>query len=107
MSPLAYLLTAPRWGRISQEQFLSVRVGMTQKQVEGIIGYPPGNYARPGWVRFDDCNYVGAQHWVSDNGELFVWFDRDGCVRDVKYSFILHFGEPPSFIERLRSWLRL
>jgi len=39
---LVYLLATPPRPRITKEQFLAVKEGMTRAEVEKVLGHPPG-----------------------------------------------------------------
>jgi len=48
-----------------------------------------------------------GEYWVSDDGELYVWFDGDGRVDLVQHYPLASAGKPLTLAEQIRSWLGL
>jgi hypothetical protein len=84
-------------GRISRRNFEKIRVGMTTKEVEDILG-PQGDYStRP-------IELAGhTPHWMTNNAVIWVWFDSHGRV--VSKDFVV--PRSASFLEKLGLWLGL
>src|SRR4051812_18243169 len=82
---LALWLTSPGH-HITPERFEHIEVGMTQQEVETVLGGPAGDYswgAEP-WVESSKtmelllCRVVRTQTWVGDDAAIEVGFDRQG-----------------------------
>src|SRR5262245_7810076 len=95
---------------IEYDRYRQIQVGMTLKEVESVLGYPPGVYVGPEGVRprnrlFDDTpgepvewvadrfSPVTRQHSVTETHfgmVIRVWFDENGRVarkRTVEYEY--------------------
>lgn len=85
-----FLWTLPE---VSRADFERIQVGMTQAEVEAIIGGPPGEYAgyKPPWhYRSLESPFavIGTERkkWTGDGGVIYVGFDvDDGKVRWTKF----------------------
>ena len=65
---------------ISVESYYRIRVGMTQQQVEGILGGPPRNDSDR--TCFTHCSPMeNHKVWVGHDVLIFIWFNDDGTVR--------------------------
>jgi hypothetical protein len=83
---------------ISRQQFASIQVGMSQTEVEAVLG-PPGDYRssesaddrstpqpgdRLGARNFD--RYGSLEMWLTDTAYVFVEFDASGKVCSGHFS---------------------
>src|SRR5262249_11881164 len=90
----------------TQEVSANIKSGMTEQEVEAIVGCPPGDYTtRP----YDDpptthgCFlFSKSALWVSDSGMIRVTFNAHGIVSDVEFSS-LHYEA--SWIDKFLDWL--
>ena len=95
------------WHRIStREMFECIKNGMTRKEVEEILGVPPGDYSPGGHVGFGggeaghwlfDC-HSSIESWAAETGKIYVQFDERGTV--VRKGFADAF-------ERSNLWTRV
>lgn len=82
-------LSNPAKVNIDRRTAEQIRVGMTEQEVEDIVGGPADNYPdKDGWVmpycaiaRFDE-----GRAWTSCHGNLNVVFDDNGRVTSVFYA---------------------
>jgi len=114
-------LTAPRH-RITEENFEAIQKGMTEEEVEAILGVPAGVYvsgARTGWYRLSEGrgfslkgpvliwlfggNEWVAKEWVAKEISVVVWFHKDGRVAQTCKGWTESGNEP--FLAKLRRWL--
>jgi hypothetical protein len=115
-SPTKHHITAGTIGCIKE--------GMTQEEVEAIVGAPPGNYAggrsfavylagpsAPRWgQRWESTKVRGladlhAAEWVGDEAAVEVWFAQDGRACVVVPGVVVRLKDP--FVNKLRRWLGL
>jgi hypothetical protein len=73
--------------RIDLDTAEKVCAGMTQRQVEGLFGVPPGDYSsQPGTMHCEGVaeRWPGLRRedWTADEGGAVVYFDADGRVAD-------------------------
>lgn len=95
---------------INRDGFERIRVGMTEEEVESVLGRPPGDYStRVHWtfgethgVIRDWCQWTEEKRWKSDEGEIAVYFDA-GCVVHTEYNFL----RDKSYLDRFRRRLGL
>jgi hypothetical protein len=104
---LVLWLTAPRH-RVSHLGWEGIEVGMTQTEVEQVLGGPPGNYAStPYGIMRRQIVPQGAtslKEWRGEEGVIDVWFGLDGKVVDA-YWVELGYPIHESLLTRLRRWL--
>jgi hypothetical protein len=122
----------PRSPRFSEEQFDRIQEGMTQPEVEAVLGCPPGNYtgnnrlltslpirSEFGLSSLRISPTGNFKEWVADTPEpLFT--DEHGPSRQRALGISLNFSDdgkmkgkyhatytytPPSLLERLRAWV--
>jgi hypothetical protein len=92
------LAACDAWGgsRLRSENYAQIQIGMTQAEVEELLGAPPGDYGkflfeRPGFPsletledftrRFPRWRYLSrAETWVDDRNRIVIWFDADNVV---------------------------
>jgi hypothetical protein len=75
--------------RINEESFGRIKIGMTQAQVEEIIGAPPGDYGVSKCeldVWHSDSMRLPAwtcKQWLGQHDAITVWLDAEGKVADL------------------------
>jgi hypothetical protein len=102
-------LTAP-WKGITIEKYEAIKVGMTEEEVEAILGtkgevYPSSKrsgfyFATSGWRMSSDC--VGKE-WVGKKIAVCCRFDEAGRVA-IKFRGFAPPIEKDSFLDKLRRW---
>ena len=77
---------------VTQANYERIREGMTLREVENLLGGPPGNYSRipdkeAGLWTIDpsrpDLNrqfFIGREVWIGNELAVAVWFDDQGGV---------------------------
>jgi hypothetical protein len=85
-----------------------VRLGMTQKEVEGIFAAPPGDYSSEPMVdRAPESTNrrpeLRREDWTADEGGAVVYFGPDGRVADAIIWIAPHCSKTSRF-ERVRKW---
>jgi hypothetical protein len=104
---------------IGPTRYRRIQLGMTQAEVEAIIGLPPGDYyGVPDFIvgsgreqmglpvhRQDNDSKVAA--WCGNMHIICVTFDSDGCVAGSGLWDIELLGKPPTLLDRVRSRLGL
>jgi hypothetical protein len=92
------LLLWPR-DRITKASWEKIRIGMTEKEVEGILSGPGKILGGPGqgW----DNTKRGEKVWLGRRGSILISF-KNG---DVIGKFWDKDDSGPTFIDRLRDWL--
>jgi hypothetical protein len=114
------LLLWPR-DRITEESYQRIRIGMVQKEVEGMLGMPRIHvkdfwfgYWLPlkkkgvhlaGWEWLEQGEPVedDATYWIGGNGLMGIEFDNDGRVVGKKFHRVE--SSQQTFLDRLRDWL--
>jgi hypothetical protein len=81
-------LMLPYRSPVTRAAYERIEDGMTQAEVEAILGGPPGDYrTRPG-ISMDPLvrspSGLNEQWWRGDEGEIIVGFDA-GTVRSVSF----------------------
>src|SRR5262249_5340591 len=104
---LGYFLLAPHHSR--QAQLRRIRVGMSEAEVEGILGCPCGDYTR-GPVPAPSENRInqGPAYlclWYFDDCTIMVQFDNGGSVVGRWREEPIR--PPPTFTEGVRAYLGL
>ena len=124
-----FRLTAPRH-RITIESFQAIREGMTELEVEAVLGAPAGVYsteAQTGfylpklrsscparWIYASDADFIGTgsdlierqggKEWVGEELSIYICFNEGGRVLESRSGQV-----PPtrneSFLAKLRRWL--
>jgi hypothetical protein len=106
----AYRQKVARSRPIDWEHFERIKQGMSQAEVEAILGGPPGDFRTEnvGYPPNVTCwEYGGARWgcWAGDQGIIAVGLDQHGEV--ARRGFGDADGFPPrSLAERVRDWLR-
>ena len=110
---LAGYLTLWRTGpqhRITRESFARIQAGMTEQEVEAILGVPAGYYATAR-VAFAECYDLrvpaGAveKQWTCDEGTILVFFYPADRVCVSRFFQVAHVDE--SLLNKARRWLGL
>jgi hypothetical protein len=112
-------LTAPEH-RITQENILAIQIGMSEKQVEAILGvragdyYPvtPGGGSRligeffgPHWLsRSNLAKKPGGKYWIGENAAVWVRFDESAHAVEI-WNGVTWAVREESFLDKLRRWL--
>ena len=115
---LAGVILSFVWLRASQrlnvENFSQIQQGMTQAEVEKLLGGPPGNYGRysekSGFMTLEGYFAPAGsveKVWCNDKHRFEVYFDQDGQVVGQHKRAGYEQGSAPSWLERLRAWLGL
>jgi hypothetical protein len=102
---------APPPPRINLDSFARIQPGMTQAEVEAILGVPPGDYAAAGSVRPTlgvNPNELPAgarrEDWWAEEAAVAVWFGQDGRVVNATAA---SWTTDSPWLERVRRWLGL
>ena len=82
----------------------AIQAGMTQREVEAILGVPAGNYGVHNKYLFSE-RLVGLKVWGDDCGAIWVGFDANGRVLGANYSYAGRPNEP--LFDRLCRWVGL
>lgn len=113
---MSHTFVQKKWADI-QPRFDRIAEGMTQEEVEEILGFPPGEYRSspgfmlvgPGHIQKPAEEWTKSPYslkvWYFDEGHVEVIFDRDGEVAG-KYWQADNYNQP-GLMDRLRTWLRL
>jgi hypothetical protein len=100
---LALWLSSPR-PRINGESIKLIKVGMTQEEVEAILGVPPGNYSSGPICFFPPGGLTPrTELWIGEESAVHVSFDAsrkvvskgpatfDGFSMDALFRVAVHF----------------
>jgi hypothetical protein len=114
------LLLWPR-DRITVESWKQIQIGMSEKEVENILGRPGMSVEE--WREFNEGHFPSGQtlqleeqvnadawkldgetfkYWTSQRGTMLIGFDARG---HVVMKLLWSAPEGPSFLDRLRNWL--
>src|SRR5262245_20352216 len=99
-------LIGPPYPDLSEKNIARMRVGMSLKEVEAIIGAPPGNYDGREVLYFFFTMptpyppFSSPKEWTSHEGCLILLFDNSGQILKMD----LHEVFPPTpLLERLKE----
>jgi hypothetical protein len=93
--------------RITPTIHQQIRAGMSQQEVEAILGVPPGDYSGESnrtTIWMDTSSFPPGwrcETWRSPSTAVAVWFDGDGRVLILGVGNI---GTEPSWFKRWFSW---
>jgi hypothetical protein len=98
---------------INRENFEKIKPGMTENEVEALLGSAPGNYASKPVEWEEDSPFEEAmrswwhcKEWIDDEGVIQVRFgDMTGKVLSADFREV--YLPQDSFFGRVRSWLRI
>jgi hypothetical protein len=81
-----------------------IRIGMTRAEVQHELGSPPGDYTTDlfAWSEFPLMMVCDSDGWVSDEGEIRVWFDDNDRVEQFEFRNVMAWKRP--WFQRLRGW---
>jgi hypothetical protein len=108
------LLLPPRGERSTWDAYEAIRDGMTETEVEALLGGPEGDRSI---YRTSFCIAMTAdereafhsklviKEWINDDALILVGFDQEGRVAQ-KFA-TANRGGPPSWLDRVRDWLGL
>lgn len=111
---VVFWITAPRHP-IGRDGCEAIQLGMTEREVEAILGGPAGDYtsgrplvvvpAKPGpFLTAAEGRLISyVRFWKGDAGEVSVGFDRDGQVSCKRFDELT--SAPESLLAKLRRWL--
>jgi hypothetical protein len=102
-------LTAPAH-RINHESFENLRRGMTESEVEGILGVPAGDYEPPDFKRriypssdlFIPVVLCEEKQWKGGGYVINIWFDDSQKL----YHCRINGQAPDTFLDKVRRFLR-
>jgi hypothetical protein len=99
-----------RPGGVSLARRAFIHPGMTQAEVEAVLGGPPGDYALQPLVytrieTVGDLRGPRSATWRADDGRLEVVFDEEGKVRGMT-CLPGSATRAPTLSERVRDWFR-
>lgn len=109
---LTLWLTAPRH-HITEENVAAIKEGMTEGEVEAILGVKAGDYSsKQTGGQFEDIGTTGpdivksrgGKYWVGEETGVWVRFDEAGQVADIWPGFFIPSGNE-SLLAKLRRWL--
>jgi hypothetical protein len=109
----AYRQKLARGRLITWEYYRGVKLGMSQAEVEAVLGGPPGDF-RTERVFYTDYFEVGfspqdvvarRESWYGNDGQISLGFDEQGRVLRRGFADPIR-SPPPTLAERLRPWLR-
>jgi hypothetical protein len=110
LSLLAWWITLPTH-QITEENIAKIEMGMTEVEVESVLGVPAGNYARQ---RTEMDFMIGrrlralsphCKDWIGDEAGVRVAFDANDRVEWLQPGVIILINE--TALEKLRRWFRL
>jgi hypothetical protein len=94
-------------GRLYTEYYEKIRIGMTDLEVQDLLGGPPGNYSdfkpEPIWGPPKQRNGV-RKYWAGDHYIFYIWFEN-GLVTD-KADFVAS-RNPKSFYDWIQDLFNL
>jgi hypothetical protein len=91
---------------IDRASFDRIKVGMPKREVEAILGGPPGNYTTKTVISSPRRGVLSEpgnkQSWLGNEGMVLVRFDDRGAVTWKRFVDVAVFEE--TFLERL-TWM--
>jgi hypothetical protein len=114
-------LTAPGH-RIAEKQIQAINIGMSEAEVETILGAQAGDYTSgqgeglfmfnprtaesPFFSGPDLVKRRGGKFWIGEEAAVWVQFDDAGQVVEILSGVVIPSGNE-SFLIKLRHWLRI
>jgi hypothetical protein len=97
----AWTYSRPKERNFNVSEFQQIRCGMTEREVEEVLGCPPGNYARLGphpnpVDRPPEVSRGTGKVWVNDMIWIVVIFDNQGKVKRKGWAPVIR-GSRSSF----------
>jgi hypothetical protein len=92
-----------------RETFERVQVGMTLREVEAVVGRPPGSYQTNYIAVVGDADGYNPppETWTADDAELSVYLDESGRVGRIVIRDVRPMPDSRTRLERLRDRLGL
>ena len=100
-------LTAPGRHQITEENCKAIQIGMTEEEVNAILGVESGDYSTGAYK--EDTAYKllirqgSGKAWIADDAAIRVSFNEAGKVAAI--CFTSGPGEPNTFLNKVRRWL--
>jgi hypothetical protein len=98
----------------SEADYYRIEEGMTQDEVEAILGGPPGDYRSQ---TFHEVNFLAGslgmppagrmEEWLGNEGKILVVFDDKNRVAWKGHPNMTIPVEPPTLLDRVRTKLGL
>jgi hypothetical protein len=87
---------------ITMDNLEKIQGGLTEQQVETILGAPAGDYSNGRTRTWGGVNYPGGvnKKWIADDCAIEVAFAPNGRVGGVSITD----ARPESWIDKLRRW---
>jgi len=105
---------------INRENFEKIQIGMSQEEVESLLGAPPGDYTRGSLLVLaqepsKNINWVvppwdltwGDARWIGKDAAVAVWLDPQKCVTKTEFAVVICFNAETTFLDKFRGWLGL
>jgi hypothetical protein len=95
--------------RTNRDSFDRVLIGMSEQEVEDLMGGPEGDYTSGPHIVIPEGSHsmmLGGgrlKEWVSDEGGILVEFDSSGKVASTAFSIVGLFRR--SWIERVHDFI--
>ena len=99
------LLAIPRQEpRFTEAQWEAIEPGMTEEEVEGILGGPAGDYRANGFTALPEKPFDAefGREWVGDRGTITILFQND----DHRVAMTGFIPGDESWQDRLQKWWR-
>jgi hypothetical protein len=114
---LTVWMTGPKH-HITRESIFRIKEGMTQHEIEEILGAPPGDYSPgdsvvaylepPGRLSGNQVAAIAFAKkavWVGDEAAVRVWFNNNDKAARCDYGFVVR--PQISLLDKVRRWLGL
>lgn len=92
--------------QINREGCERISVGMTEEEVECVLGKPAGYYAKGEVISAfsSSTHWSQTKDWISNDGEIAVTFD-EGKVVSASYNDV--YDLEGSLLDKFRRWMGL
>jgi hypothetical protein len=91
--------------RINRDSFEQIRSGMTEAEVEAVLGAAAGDYRTTPTLEYFSTRLMPDRQWSCNECRVGVWLNPDGKVRKKEYLELV--PRPTSLLDRFRHLLRL